>query len=200
MRSTAYDPPQGEPQPPQYPQYPQYPGYQYPYPYQPPQPPQDNKKIIIIIVVVVIIIIIIPMIIAGLLYFWVSDLSSTEEYWSDSIIANLEQGPGNMTSGCLFTLQKGSGEPVKISDYRFKVGERGNSLYTLKWPDDGNTTYSIDSMLRTNDGEWWDATEVIGFDAPPGLTGVEDGDTLEVSIIFLGSSEVVYFGQFTYRD
>jgi hypothetical protein len=123
---------------------------------------------------------------------------------TEKLIASLDQGDGNMDEGVLFVLQKGSGSSVKISDYRFKVGEKGDTLFTYKWPNDGNTTaYSIDSGLKSNDGEWWDATERMGFDATDEMklhSDIIDGDVIEVSIINLDTGDVVYCDEFTYRD
>jgi hypothetical protein len=124
--------------------------------------------------------------------------------WYNEVIyinAKLNQGNGNATSGVLFEIKKGSGESVEIADYIFKVCEKGGPLHTLKWPEDGNTTaYSLDSGLKANDGDWWDQTEIIGFDAPPGLTGVIDGDLIEVRIIHINTGNIVYSESFTHRD
>jgi hypothetical protein len=211
MKSGTYDPPSPGGKAPQHPGYPphpqqpyyQYPGYppQYPYPYYPQGPKKSDSKLILVIVAVVIIVIIIPIILAGVLYFWVTSLSSPEEYWAETIVADLNRGDGNMDSGCLFTLQKGSGESVEISLYRFRVREQGWTSVTLKWPEDGNNTASsIDSSMKTNDELWWDRTEIIGFDAPSGLTGIEDGDRIEVEIINMAHGDVVFSSSFTYWD
>ena len=213
MQSTSYDPPASGGQPPQqypgYPPYPQYPYYQYPgYPQQyppqgpPPGPKKEDRTVLWLVVVLVVIFVVIPIIIAGVLYVWVSS-SSSSSYEDGSIVnlvATLDQGDGNMDSGCLFVIQKGSGDSVRIENYRFKVSKEGYNPVTLRWPQDGNMTFSIDSGLKSNDDEWWDATERVGFDAPPGLTGVYDGDRVEVDIINLQSGDVVYSSSFTYRD
>lgn len=211
MKSAKYDPPSPGGKPPQQPGYPphphqpyyQYPGYppQYPHPYQQQGPKKSDSKLILIIVAVLIIVIIIPIILAGVLYFWVTSLSSPEDTYLETIVADLNQGDGNMDSGCLFTLQKGSGEPVLIEDYWFKVGERGRTSVLLEWPRDGNNTASnIDSSIKTDDELWWDQTEIIGFDAPTRLTGIEDGDRIEVEIINMAHGDVVFSSSFTYND
>jgi flagellin-like protein len=151
-------------------------------------------------VIAVILMVAITVVLAGVLYVWVTSLSTTEDK-VENIVATLDQGDGNMTSGVLFVIQKGSGDSVKIADYRFKVGKEGGSLLTLKWPDDGATgDYNIDSGLRADDGLWWDATERVGFPAPSGLGNIDDGDTIEVSIINLDSGDVVYTSTFVYRE
>jgi hypothetical protein len=214
MKSTKYDPPTPGGKAPQHPGYPphpqqpyyQYPGYppQYPYPYYPPGPKKDDKKLVTIIVVIVFIFIIIPLIIviAGVLYVWSTPLDEPRFFQPyQPNFARLDQGPGNMTSGCLFTLQKEDGAPVKIENYRFQVGRKGSIMHSLKWPDNGNTTaYSIDSNIKANDGDWWDFTEIVGFDAPSGLTGIEDGNFVEVKIVDFGYDEIVFSSSFVYRD
>jgi flagellin-like protein len=157
-------------------------------------------------VIAVILMVAITVVLAGVLYVWVTSLSSTEDT-VENIVATLDQGDGNVSAGVLFTIQKGSGDSIQISDYRFKVGKEGGTLYTLRWPNDGNTTaFNIDSQLKTNDGDWWDATERVGFDSPSALRTLwqnkqlNDGDSIEVSIINLDSGDVVYTNTFTYRD
>ena len=209
MKSKTYDPPSPGDKAPPHPGYPpqqpyyQYPGYppQYPYPYHPPGPKKSDSKLILVIVAVVVVVIIIPIILAGVLYIWVTSLSDPYDNHVETIVADLNQGDGNMTSGCLFTLRKGSGESVLIEDYRFRVWERGRTSVYLEWPSDGNNTASgIDSSIKNDDELWWDQTEIIGFDAPTGLTGIEDGDRIEVEIINMAYGEVVFSSSFTYRD
>jgi flagellin-like protein len=150
-------------------------------------------------VIAVILMVAITVVLAGVLYVWVTSLSTTEDE-VELIVATLEQGDGNMTTGVLFVLTKGSGESVEIKDYRIRIGEEGKSPITLKWPDDGSSEYNLDSGLKTNDGDWWDATERMGFEAPSTLTGIGDGDKIEVSIINLGTGDVVFTSTFTYRE
>jgi hypothetical protein len=56
--------------------------------------------------------------------------------------------------------------------------------------------------LKTNNGEWWDSSEKIGFDAPPELKaqGIVDGDIIEVYIVNIRTGDVVFKGEFVYRD
>jgi hypothetical protein len=132
---------------------------------------------------------------------WVSSLSEPENGVVDVITAKLEQGPGNMDSGCLFTLTKMSGEPTRVHDYRFHVSGENGVPVTLKWPEDANMTISIiDSDLKENDERWWDTGELIGFDAPPGLTGIEDGDKIIVEILNIENASIVFSSSFTYRS
>jgi hypothetical protein len=170
----------------------------------PPDQSQDEVrnalKITIIAVIIVILIVSI-----SICYLWIKYI---EEIDHESITTGrgldytLDQGWGNMTSGVLIVLQKGSGS-VEIDDIRIKVAKKGEAQLTLKWPEDGNTTdYSIDSELRKDDDKWWDTTERIVFDASPELQAqnIVDGDTIEVEIINIETEEVVFSSSFTYRD
>ena len=124
MKSKTYDQPSPGDKAPPHPGYPpqqpyyQYPGYppQYPYPYHPPGPKKSDSKLILVIVAVVVVVIIIPIILAGVLYIWVTSLSDPYDNHVETIVADLNQGDGNMTSGLMFTLIKGSGESVLIED------------------------------------------------------------------------------------
>jgi hypothetical protein len=58
----------------------------------------------------------------------------------------------------------------------------------------------LDSGEYANDGDFWDATERMGFDAPAGLEGIEDGEVIEVSIVDTKSDVVIYHSKFTYHD
>ncbi len=153
-------------------------------------------------VIAVILMVAITVVLAGVLYAWVWSLWDHDNGNVEAILATLDQGDGNMTSGCLFTLTKGSGSSVRIRDYTIRVGAEGKSLIALRWPEDGNSSYSIDTKLTPDDGEWWEATERMGFDAPPGLKAqdITDGNTIEVKIKNERTGNVVYTGKFTYRD
>jgi hypothetical protein len=152
-------------------------------------------------VILLIVFILIPIIIAGVLFFWVSSFSSSEDYMNESFVGALKQGDGNMTSGCLFEIYKLSGEPIRINNYRFKVSGVTGQPITLQWPDDGNTTaYTIDSGMGGSDSDCWNPVETIGFDAPPGLTGIEDGDKIEVLVLNREYGEVVFSDSFIYQD
>jgi hypothetical protein len=116
------------------------------------------------------------------------------------IIAELKQGDGNISSGCLFVLTKGPGERVNLENYHVKVCKKGHYPVIFKWPEDYNTSSII--YRDFIDPKWWDATARIGFDAPPELQiqNIVDGDIIEVSIININTGAEVYFGSFTYRD
>ena len=143
----------------------------------------------------------ITVVLAGVLYVWVTQIvNQGQTHVPETIIATLDQGEGNISSGVLFILEKGGGESKEIADYNIRVGKEGASLITLKWPQNGNSTFSLDSDAKSNDDKFWDTTERMGFDAPPGLTGVSDGDKIEVKILNIVTSEVVYSHYFIYRD
>jgi flagellin-like protein len=150
-------------------------------------------------VIAVILMVAITVVLAGVLYLWVVQLIDRPEGGPDNIVASLEQGDGNMTSGCLFILTKGSGERVRIDEYRIRISEKGKSPITLEWPEDGNSSYSLGDE-HPNDSEFWDATERIGFDAPPHLTDIEVGEIVEVSLVHLKTNKVVFSSSFTYHD
>jgi flagellin-like protein len=151
-------------------------------------------------VIAVILMVAITVVLAGVLYVWVTQIAQPPDDDLRQIVASLDQGDGNMTSGCLFTLTKGSGDKVRIEEYSIKVSEEDRSPVTLEWPEDGNSTYTLDSKQYANDGDYWDATERMGFDAPPGLTGIEDGEVIEVSIVHMESDTVVFSSKFNYHD
>ena len=151
-------------------------------------------------VIAVILMVAITVVLAGVLYVWAWQIVEPPGNHPDHLVAILEQGEGNRSTGCLFTLTKGSGDKVRIDEYRITVSEKDRSPVTLKWPEDGNNTYSLDSGEYTNDGDFWDATERIGFDAPSNLNGIEDGEGVEVSIVHTKTETVVFSGQFIYHD
>lgn len=115
------------------------------------------------------------------------------------IVADLSQGEGNLTSGCLFELIKGSGDGVEIKDFTIKVGKEGGASISLKWPEDGNISYSIDSQQRIDDEKWWDAAETMGFDAPLGLTGINNRDSIEIKIVYK-NDDIVFTKTFMYIE
>ncbi len=150
-------------------------------------------------VIAVILMVAITVVLAGVLYVWVTSLSSTEDT-VENIVAQIGQGEGNLTEGSFVIVTKGSGEGVKIADYTIRVGKEGRTLIPLRWPADGNSSYSIDSQQRLDDDKWWDAAETMGFDAPAGLWNIVDGDTIEVKIKNEVSGDIVFSGSFTYRE
>ncbi|MCK5560109.1 MAG: type IV pilin [Thermoplasmata archaeon] len=165
------------------------------------KPIRNNNKAVSP-VIAVILMVAITVVLAGVLYVWVWSLWDHDNENVETIIATLDQGDGNMTSGCLFTLSKGSGSSVEIRDYTILVGKAGQSPIALRWPEDGNSTYTIDIGLYGDDGLWWDAAETMGFDAPAGLKAqdITDGDTIEVIIKNEKTETIVYTGSFNYRD
>jgi hypothetical protein len=169
--------------------------------YDPPplgEPPQQKKKWVDKLIAIILTIIIIY----GT-YIWVTNMHIPPEESEENIIATLNQGDGNMTSGCLFTITNNDTESYQISVYRIRIGKKGDAQVYLKWPNDGNTTaYNIDSSLKSNDGEWWDSGETIGFDVSPELKkqNIFDGDTIEVEILNINMGDVVYKGEFIYHD
>lgn len=149
-------------------------------------------------VIAVILMVAITVVLAGVLYVWVTSLSTTEDT-VETITGTLKQGGGNATEGVFFTLNKGSGKGVEIADYTFRVGEKGKTLIVLKWPADGNSTYSIDSGQKPEDDKWWDAAETVGFDAPTQLENIGDGSEIEVKIKNEETGQIVFSNTFTYR-
>ncbi|MCK5559773.1 MAG: hypothetical protein KAJ51_04245 [Thermoplasmata archaeon] len=118
----------------------------------------------------------------------------------ENIIAEVHQGDSNMTSGCLFTITKGSGKGVEFEDIEIKVSKKGEVPITLRWRDDGNFSYDLN--LCGTDNEIWTAAETMGFDAPPELQAqnIVDGDTIEVSIVKVSTGNIVFQGEFVYHD
>jgi hypothetical protein len=72
-------------------------------------------------------------------------------------------------------------------------------LVTLRWSQDGNNSYPLDTGLRPNDGDYWDSTEIMGFDAPSALV-INDGDKIQVYIVNIKTDDVVWIGHFTYTE
>jgi flagellin-like protein len=157
----------------------------------------DNKGVSPI--VAIILMVAITVVLASVLYLWIENLIE-EPNPPESIHAELEQGDGNLTEGCLFTLTKGSGDSVKIKDYTIRVGKEGRSLIPLRWPKDGNSSYTIDSGMKSNDEDFWDATETMGFDAPSWLTGIHNGDSIEVIIKNEATGDIVFKRTFIYNE
>jgi flagellin-like protein len=150
-------------------------------------------------VIAVILMVAITVVLAGVLYVWVTSLSEPSSNKLETLSATVKQGPGNLTSGCLILIEKGSGESVKHQNYIFRVGKKDGNLITLRWSQDGNISYPLDSGQRTNDGDWWDTKEIMGFDGPAGLE-VGEGDVVEVHIVNLETGSVVYFDSFIYKN
>ncbi|MCK5562137.1 MAG: hypothetical protein KAJ51_16175 [Thermoplasmata archaeon] len=214
-------PPPPTPPPPPQPSYPsseQYPPRPEYYPQHDPQPPEPSTpKWVLATIIIVILIVLLAVVGASFLFIENSDLLGDEDDDDGSngnggggngpgtngpevMVADVRQGEGNLTEGSFVTLTKGSGEGVKIADYTIRVGKEGRTLIPLRWPADGNSSYSIDSQQRLDDDKWWDAAETMGFDAPAGLWNIVDGDTIEVKIKNEVSGDIVFSGSFTYRE
>jgi flagellin-like protein len=83
-------------------------------------------------VIAVILMVAITVVLAGVLYVWATDIIQIPVGEPNTFVAILEQGDGNMTSGCLFILTKGSGDKVRIDEYQIKISEEGKSPITLE--------------------------------------------------------------------
>ncbi len=118
------------------------------------------------------------------------------------VVFLVQQGDGNMSSGCLFELTGGCGPSVKITEHCIKVGKEGRSLITLRWPEDGNSSYSIDFRQRTDDEKWLDAAETIGFDAPLELKDQDifNGDILIIQLVENETKIVLHQDHIIYRE
>ncbi|MCK5560367.1 MAG: hypothetical protein KAJ51_07220 [Thermoplasmata archaeon] len=155
-----------------------------------------SEKFCLIILIIIIIFFVI------FTYTWIPTDHPTRPPQLESIVAELEQGDGNMSSGCLFVLIKGKGSSVNIEDYYIKVNKKGQMPITLKWPEDGNITHYSTSSYIVDEYEWWDFYEVMGFDAPPQLRkqNITDGEIIEVKIVHIETNTLVFKDEFIYQD
>jgi flagellin-like protein len=150
-------------------------------------------------VIAVILMVAITVVLAGVLYVWVTSISSPTSTDLETLTASVRQGPGNSTEGCFVLIEKGSGQGVKHQNYVVRIGRTSGNLVTLRWSQDGNNSYPLDTGLRPNDGDYWDSTEIMGFDAPSALV-INDGDKIQVYIVNIKTDDVVWIGHFTYTE
>lgn len=153
-------------------------------------------------VIAVILMVAITVVLAGVLYVWVTGLSGSDDKIElEMVTGDARQGPGNKSVGCLVEIQKSGGRDIRIADYTIKIGKAGMSSISLKWSKDGNTSYDIDSKQRPDDDKWWDSPEIMGFDAPPELSEVlSQGDTIVVDIIKIDGGEIIFEQEFQYAE
>ena len=84
-----------------------------------------------------------------------------EENGVEAWVVMLDDGPGNATIGCLFTIKAGVNVDVDPTDYIFYIGEKGKPLQKLDWSE-RNQTYSIDSGSGGDDASKFSEGETIG--------------------------------------
>ncbi len=152
-------------------------------------------------VIAVILMVAITVVLAGVLYVWVTGLSgSDDDLELEMITGEVRQGPGNKTVGCLVEIQKSGGKDIRVADYSIKIGKAGRSPISLTWSKDGNTSYDIDSKQRSDDEKWWDSPEIMGFDAPPSLSDLAQGDIIKVSIVKIDGGDIIFAQEFQYSE
>ena len=159
-------------------------------------------------VIAVILMVAITVVLAGVLYVWVTSLSAPSDEEIENIQATLSDGNGNATDGCLFTLEMKKGD-IKIADYYISVGKEDTSPKLWTWDVEGNDTsdhpdygYTIDSGRGGTDATFWSVPEIIGFDNPTGVnrvTGLADNDKVVVKVIRRSDNSEIYVNTFNYR-
>ena len=179
MKSDTYDPPPfGEP-PPQSP-------YQ---PYPSTQNDKTSKKEKICVGTFLIVVF---CILSYILYVCAMSIT-VPNITVESFDVTLNQGEGNLISGCLFTITNDDSKSFQIEEYWIQAGIDVNFV-TLDWPEDGNQSYNV--------GASWDPGETIGFDAPPELQSMKivDGDEIYVIIHHLETDDLVFSRSIVYKE
>jgi hypothetical protein len=105
----------------------------------------------------------------------------------ECLIWSVDQGNGNKTNGTFFVITKCAGDFLKADDYFILYGEEGGLLYPLRIIEDLDSSFSLDSRIKSNDIEWWDSGEKIGYNTTvlnlDFVNNLEDGDKVIIKII-----------------
>ncbi len=125
-------------QPPGYPPYPPYP----PYPSYEPEK-KDNKMIIIIIIIVLALVILMPVLLAGILYVWVSDFGD-----GGTTGALISASLSDRNTYYQIEILKVSGGSLGISDLKFQLITNTGILQFSKSTSDSNPTLLILGQSR----------------------------------------------------
>ena len=184
-----YPPPYGLPYPPPYPGYPPY----------PPPPKKDSSKLVIIIVVVIlIIVVVIPLVLAGILYVWVSGLDDTDVEEVEVIPLMAKEAEPDVDD-VMFYLKHTGGAPLDLDDYALLAGPEGSECDVSYYSD-------VRNMPGRYASTWDNQTHTISVNQrvylSPGCLGndVDNGDRITLVLINKESERVVWENEITVYD
>ena len=174
-------------------------------------------------VIAIILMVAITVVLAGVLYMWVSSLARIEE-GPDIVAFSLQDGPNESdTVGCFFLVRAEKGIDLNPGKHSFWVTEEGysprrldfsfrdHSQDSMRTPEGGdrNATYRYDE--RVKEGRWpempsedrnerWTDGEYLGFDMPCDDMGIDvlTGNKYEV-MIKNSNNNILWRDTFVYK-